>query len=451
MKNHDNNLLDLDRKYIWHPYTQMKDYKSRYHILIKKAKGMKIYDHRGRYYYDTISSWWCNILGHNIPRINRSIKKQIRKFEHVLFAGFTNKNAVILAQKLVKMTHPALEKVFYTDDGATSIEAALKLSYQYWQNIGIRTKKKFVFLDNSYHGDTIGAMSVSGASQFNNIFKELFFKSYNIPSPYCYRCPVKKKPLSCDHECLLPLKKLLKERAKEISGIILEPLIQGAGGMIIYPASYLDKLYDIVKKYQIHIILDEIAVGFGRTGKMFAYQHSGIRPDFICLSKALTNGTLPLGAVLTTRKVYDAFYGDYHENKTFFHGHTFTGNPISTGVALTTLDIIEKKNLLGRVESLSSLLNDLLTEKIKDIEYIGDLRQAGLVAAMEIVKDKQKKKLFPEKERIGWKVYLEGLKHNLILRPLGNVVYFYFPLTITASEIEIITSKFQDVMKKVFN
>ncbi len=450
MKNTEQNLLELDRKYIWHPYTQMKDYKDRYHILIKRAKGIKLFDHKGNYYYDTISSWWCNILGHNIPQINRVIKKQIKRFEHVLFAGFTNEPAIKLAQKLVEITHPALKKVFYSDNGSTSNEIALKLSYQYWQNNGIKSKKKFIFLENGFHGDTIGTMSVSGVSQFNNLFKPLFFKSYSIPSPYCYRCPINKDRNTCDHECLIPLKKLLKNKAKEISGIILEPIVQGAGGIIIYPASYLNKLYDIVKKHEIHIILDEIATGFGRTGKLFAYQYSkSLQPDFLCLSKSLTNGTLPLGVTLTTQKIYDAFYDDYSRNKTFFHGHTFTGNPISTSVALTTIDIIMKNNLVSRAKPLGAFLRKQLNEKLKTFKTVGDIRQIGLIAAIEFVKNKDKKTPFSSHERIGWKIFLEGLKHNLLLRPLGNVIYFYLPLTISFKEIELIINKFIKTLKNI--
>ena len=447
--NYYENLLKLDKKNIWHPYTQMKDYENQDHVLIKKAKGLKLYDFKNNYYYDTISSWWCNILGHNIPEINHSIQKQIKKFEHVLFAGFTNEPSIKLSEKLLSISHPVLQKVFFSDNGSTAVEVALKLSYQYWQNIGKNTRKSFIFLENGYHGDTIGAMSVSGVSQFNNVFKQLFYKAYSIPSPYCYHCPMRKSRETCDIECLQPLEKLLAKKASGIAGIILEPLVQAAGGMIIYPSTYLDKLYNIISKYKIHIILDEIAVGFGRTGKIFAYQYSDIKPDFVCVSKALTNGTLPLGVTLTTNDIYQAYYDDYLKFKTFYHGHTFTGNPISSSIALTTLNIIEKENLVEKGNIVSLYLRNKL-EKYKDFKYFGDIRQIGLIAAIEVVKDKKKTLDFPLKERIGWKIYLEGLRQNLLLRPLGNIIYFYLPLTTQKKDIDQILSRFDKVINNIF-
>ncbi len=443
-------LLSLDRKYLWHPYTQMKDYKERYHILIKRAKGLKLYDYSGKYYYDTISSWWCNILGHNIPEIRNAVNKQLKNLEHTLFAGFTNEPAILLSKILADITHKNLTKVFYSDNGSTAVEVALKISFQYWKNKGINTKEKFIFLENGYHGDTIGAMSVSGVSQFNNVFKPLFFKSYSIPSPYCYRCPYKKEPLKCNLECLEPLRKLLRKKSNEISGIVLEPLIQGAGGMIIYPAKYLDKLYTIVKKHKIHIILDEIATGFGRTGKLFAYEYSKIKPDFLCVSKALTNGTLPLSATLTSKRIYDAFYDNYKKGKTLFHGHTFTGNPIATTIAVTTLNIILKNNLIKKSQENIHYLHKKVKEYFLNSDFIGDIRMQGFVVALEFVKNKEKKIPFDAEERIGWKIYLEGLKNNLLLRPLGNVIYFYLPLTITKKEIDDILSKTVTTIRKVF-
>jgi len=444
-------LLEKDRKYIWHPYTQMKDYEKRYHILVKKAKGIKLYDYKRKWYYDTISSWWCNILGHNIPEINRAIKKQIKNFEHTLFAGLTNEPAIKLAERIIKLTDKNLTRVFYSDNGSTAVEVALKLSFQYWKNKGYKKKEKFIFLENGYHGDTIGAMSVSGVSQFNNIFKPLFFKAYSIPSPYCYRCPFGKEREKCNFECLKPLERLLKKREKEISAIILEPLVQAAGGMIVYPEEYLNRLYNIVKNFNIHIILDEIAVGFGRTGKMFAYQYSKIKPDFLALSKALTNGTIPLSITLTTEKIYKAFYADYNKNKTFFHGHTFTGNPIATSVANATLDIIENENLIEKSQPIINYLHLQVEENFRDYKFIGDIRKKGFIIGMEIVKDKKKKEIYPLQKRIGWKIYLEGLKYNLILRPLGNVIYYYLPITIKRKEIDDIIRRTRVVLNNIFN
>lgn len=439
-------LLSIDKKYVWHPYTQMKDYENRKPILIDRAKGVKLYDASGKFYYDIISSWWCNILGHNRPEINKAIAKQLRHFEHTLFAGFTNKPAIQLADKLIGITHPNLQKVFYADNGSTANEVALKMSFQYWKNKGAAGKESFIFLENGYHGDTIGAMSVSGVSQFNNVFKPLFFKAHQIPSPYCYYCPFSKQPGRCDFECLAPLEKLLQDKADEIAAIIIEPLMQGAGGIIIYPPEYLNRLYDIVKKYDIHIILDEVATGFGRTGKMFAYEHTRLVPDFLCVSKALTNGTLPLSAVITTNAVYNAFYDDYSKNKTFFHGHTYTGNPISCSAAVATLDVLEKSKLIEKSKDKIEYLNKLV-KPLERMPHIGEVRQLGFIVAFEIVLDKERKTRFLAEKRIGWNLYLEGLKNNLILRPLGDVVYLYLPLTVTKKELNDIIARLSKTLR----
>ncbi|MFH0926225.1 MAG: adenosylmethionine--8-amino-7-oxononanoate transaminase [bacterium] len=304
---------DLD--YIWHPYTQMKDCEGFPPILIERAKGIKLYDPKGNFYYDTISSWWCNIHGHNHPSIRKAIKNQLNQLEHVIFAGFTHKPAILLSESLVNITPKNLTKIFFSDNGSTAVEVALKLSFQYWQNVGEKKRQRFICLDRGYHGDTIGAMSVSGESAFTQPFLPLLFQTYRIPSPYCYRCPVNKERSSCKIECLRPLEKLLEDKHQEICAIILEPLVMAAGGMIIYPKEYLEGVYQLAKRYNVHLIVDEIATGFGRTGKMFACDYTDILPDFMCLSKGLTAGYLPLGVTLTTNEVYNAFYADYSEKK----------------------------------------------------------------------------------------------------------------------------------------
>jgi len=344
--------IKKDLKYIWHPYTQMKDCKKFPPILIERAKGIKLYDNKGNSYYDTISSWWCNIHGHNHPKLNKAIKDQLNDFEHVLFAGFTHKPAIKLAEQLVEITPRNLTKVFFSDNGSTAVEVALKMSFQYWQNIGKNKKTKFLSLDSAYHGDTIGAMSVSGVDLFNKVFSPLFFKSFKVPSPYCYRCPVGKDKTNCNIECINFLEAILKKKSKEIAALILEPMVMAAGGMIIYPSAYLKGAAQLAKKYNVHLILDEVASGFGRTGKMFACEHAKVKPDFICLSKGITSGYLPFAATLTTSKVYQAFYADYKKNKTFYHGHTYTANPISCAVALASLKLYKKENTLKRVSEL---------------------------------------------------------------------------------------------------
>ena len=302
-----NTWLKKDLKYNWHPYTQMKDCRRFPPILIEKAKGIRLYDNKGKVYYDTISSWWCNVHGHNHPEIKKAINNQLKKLDHILFAGFTHKPAIELAEKLVSITPSNLTKVFYSDNGSAAVETALKMSFQYWQNIGRKKKTKFLSLDSAYHGDTVGAMSVSGVDLFNKAFSPLFFKSFKAPSPYCYRCPVGGDKSTCSIECINSLEAILKKKSKEIAALILEPMVMAAGGMIIYPHTYLKGAARLAKKYNIHLILDEVASGFGRTGKMFACEHAKVKPDFICLSKGITSGYLPFAATLTTSKIYNVF------------------------------------------------------------------------------------------------------------------------------------------------
>ncbi len=426
----------------------MKDTETDPPILIAKAKGIKLYDAKGNFYYDTISSWWCNVHGHNHPRIKKAIKKQLDLFEHVLFAGFTHKPAILLAEKLISIAPEGLAKVFFSDNGSTSVETALKMSFQYWQNIGKREKIKFVSLDYGYHGDTIGAMSVGGIDLFNKVFSPLFFKSFKVCSPYCYRCPAGKHRSSCQIDCIKPLENLLKKKNSEIAAVILEPLVMAAGGMIIYPKEYLQKTADLAKKYNVHLILDEVATGFGRTGKMFACEYAKIKPDFMCLAKGITSGNLPLAATLTTKKIYRAFYARYNQGKTFYHGHTFTANPISCAAALESLRIFEDEGTLERVRQLSKLFQDRL-ERFKSLSIVGDIRKIGMIGALELVKDKKSKRPYGFKERIGYKIYKEGLNRHLILRPLGNVIYLFLPLSVKRQELEYVIESIHSILRKI--
>lgn len=440
--------ITKDLKYIWHPYTQMKDCRRLPPILIEKARGIKLYDNRGNFYYDTISSWWCNVHGHNHPKINAAIKKQLNSLEHVLFAGITHKPAIILAEKLIELAPSNLVKIFFSDNGSTSVEVALKMSFQYWHNIGKRDKTKFVSLDYGYHGDTVGTMSVSGVDLFNEVFKPLFFSSFKVPSPYCYRCPLKKEQETCNIDCIKPLEELLKDKNEEICAIILEPLVMAAGGMIIYPKEYLKRVDALVKKYKVHLIVDEVATGFGRTGKMFACEHVMIQPDFMCLSKGITSGYLPLGVTLTTDKIYYAFYADHKEKKTFYHGHTYTANPLSCSAAIASLEIFRQEDVINNIKELTPILNDGL-KNISRLDCIGDVRSIGMIGAMEMVKDRQKKTPFKFEERMGLKIYQRGLKRNLLLRPLGDIIYLFLPFCIKKKELQIVLDRCYGVIKEV--
>ncbi len=440
--------LKKDLEYVWHPYTQMKDCRKVPNLLINSARGVKLYSEEGHIYYDTISSWWCNVHGHNHPKIKKAICNQLDSLDHILFAGLTHKPAISLAEKLISLAPVNLTKVFFSDNGSTAVEVALKMSFQYWQNSGAARKKRFVSLDMGYHGDTIGAMGVSGVDLFNKIFSPLFVPSFKVPSPYCYRCPQKKERDSCNIDCVKPLESLCRKKASQIAAIILEPMVMAASGMIIYPKEYLIKVAQLAKRYNIHLILDEVATGFGRTGKMFALEHAAVEPDSLCLSKGLTSGYLPLAVTLTTDKVYQAFYGDYEERKTFFHGHTFTANPISCSAALASLSIFEEEATLEKIRKIIPFFHRQM-DKFRDFHLVGDVRYLGLIAAIELVKNKKTKEGFSFEKRIGFQAYQLGLKEHLILRPLGNVIYLFLPLCVSKGELEEIISRVYTVVKSL--
>lgn len=440
--------IKRDLKYIWHPYTQMKDCRNVPPILIKRAKGLKLYDEYGRYYYDTISSWWCNVHGHNHPKINRAIREQLESLEHVLFAGFTHKNAIILAEKLIAIAPGNLTKVFFSDNGSTAVETALKLSFQYWRNHGKTRKTKFLSLDSGYHGDTIGTMSVSGVDLFSGIFSPLFFKSFKAPSPYCYRCPMGKNRSGCSIDCIKPAEDILRKHSEDIAAVILEPLVMAAGGMIIYPKEYLEKMASLAEKYNVHLILDEVATGFGRTGKMFACDHTRVKPDFMCLSKGITAGYLAMGATLTTDDIYKAFYADYGERKTFYHGHTYTANPVSCSAAVANLEIFEEEKPLAKLKGLIREFHRKLDE-FNGLDAVGDVRHMGMIGAVELVKDKVSQRPFGVNERIGLEIYKNGLAKNLVLRPLGNIIYFFLPLCTKPGELDYILTTTRRILKEI--
>lgn len=428
-------LVEKDLKYIWHPFTQMKDYETEEPIIIDRGKGIYIYDLKGNKYIDGISSWWVNTLGHSNKRLNKALIKQAEKIEHVLLAGFSHEPAIELAERLVKLMPQELCKVFYSDNGSTSVEVALKMAYQYQTQIGKPEKTKFVALKNSYHGDSIGAVSVGGVDLFHKVYKPLLFEVYQADSPYCYRCPCGANKENYNIECLKSMEKILDKHHKEIAGVIVEPLVQGAGGFIIYPAEYLKRLRDLCDEYDVLLIDDEVAMGFGRTGKMFAFEHADIVPDIVCLAKGITAGYMPLAVTIAKEKIYQAFYDDYEKFKTFYHGHSFTGNPLAAAVAVENLKILEEQNipysLASKIEKLQSSVR-----KLEELDCVGDVRGIGMIAAVEIVKNKETKEAHSFEERIGVKISKEALKRGAILRPIGNILYFMPPYVITEDEIE---------------
>ena len=442
-------LLEDDLKYIWRPFTQMKSLEKDENkpIIIKKGKGIYLEDIDGNKYIDAVSSWWVNTLGHSNKRINKTITKQLKKIEHVIFGGFSHEPVIEFSKKLVSLMNNKLTKVFFSDNGSTAVEVALKMAYQYHVLKGNPQKRKFVALKNSYHGDTLGAVSVGGVDMYHKLYKPLLFEIEQAESPYCYRCPMGCERNTCKIDCLLSIEKILEKDANNIAGVIIEPLVQAAGGMIMYPAEYITKLRSICDKYNVLLIDDEVAMGFYRTGKLFAYEHAGIVPDIICCAKGITAGYMPLSVTVTTDEIYSAFYDDDVDGyKTFYHGHSYTAYPLALSVALENLKILEEMKIEEYLKPKISKFSKEL-EKFHSHKNVGDIRQTGMICAIELVKDKQTKEPFSYEDGIGKKIYLEGLKLGAILRPMWNCIYFITPYIITEKEIEKLT----DIAFKALN
>lgn len=450
-------LEEWDKKYIWHPFTQMKDWISESNLIIERGKGSYLYDIHGNRYLDGVSSLWVTVHGHRKKEIDNAIKAQLKKVAHSTLLGLSNVPAVELAKRLVEIApkagvgrqgsgvrkrnselptpNPHLAKVFYSDSGSTSVEIALKIAFQYWQNKGSKEKTKFLTFKNAYHGDTIGSVSLGGMDLFHEIYRPLLFQTIQVNSPYCYRCHLGKEYPSCKIVCLKKVEGAIKKNKNEIAALVIEPLVQGAAGMLNQPEGFLKELRRICTKHNILMIADEVATGFGRTGKMVACEHEGVIPDIMCVAKGITGGYLPLAATLTTQDVYDAFLADYKEFKTFFHGHTYTGNPLACAAAIANLDLFEKERTLEDLQPKISALEEELT-KFRKLPHVGDIRQKGFMAGVEMVKDKETKAPYPIEKRMGHRVILEARKRGAILRPLGNVIVLMPPLSIKEAELK---------------
>lgn len=450
------NLIQKDRKYIWHPFTQMKDWQTEDFPVIDRGEGCYLIDIEGQKYLDGVSSLWCSVFGHRVKEIDKAIKKQLEKIAHTTFLGLTHPMAIELAEKLIAIAPKGLARVFYSDSGSEAMEIALKMAYQYWQQRGQPQKKKFAKLTNAYHGDTIGSVSLGGIGLFHQIYKPLLFETLEIPSPYRYRWPL--PPMGKDgfgtdlrsvsdptsagkqdwervkKESLEIMETVLRENQGEIAALVMEPLMQGAAGMIDQPQGYISRARELTRKYNTLLIFDEVATGFGRTGKMFAADHEGVTPDIMAVAKGLTGGYLPLAATLTTEEVYDAFLGEYEEFKTFFHGHTYTANPLACAAAIATIDLFHKDRTLEKLQPKIRLIKDRLKDFYK-LKAVGDIRQCGTMIGIELVRDKKTKKEFEPKEKIGVRVIELARKKGAILRPLGPVIVLMPPLAMTEREL----------------
>ena len=429
-------LQKRDLAHIWHPCSQMKDYETLPPIIVDHGKGSYLYAADGTAYLDIISSWWCNLLGHCNPKINAAITKQLESLEHVIFVNFTHEPAIKLCEELVKVLPKGLNKFNFADNGSSSVEIALKIAFQYQLQTGHPEKQRFMCLSEGYHGETIGALSVGSMDLFAQMYKPMMMNNIHVQAPDCYRCPFNKDREHCQCECFKFAEEEFAKHAKETAAIIVEPIVQGCAGMRIYPALYLQKLRKLCDEYGVLLIADEIATGFGRTGKMFACNHADITPDIMCISKALTGGYLPMAIVCTTDKIYDAFYDDYNKGKQFMHSHTYAGNPIGCATALAVLNIMKEENILKNAAQKAKYFHAALDATFGKHKNIGEIRHIGLINAMELVTDKEHKTGFDGSLRIGYAIYKKALTHGLLLRPLGNVIYFNPALNIAKEDMD---------------
>jgi len=427
-------IIQRDLSVLWHPCTQMKDHETLPLIPIRRGEGVWLEDFDGKRYIDAISSWWVNLFGHANPRINAAVREQLDLLEHVILAGFSHEPVIQLSERLIALTQPDLTHCFYADNGSAGIEVALKMSFHYWRNQGLLQKTKFVTLQDSYHGETLGTLAVGDVALYKEIYAPLLMQSLVAPSPAgCYADPGESYEDYARRQ-FESMAALLEKQGHEIAAVIVEPLVQCAGGMRMYHPIYLTLLRQACDQYNVHLIADEMAVGFGRTGTMFACEQANITPDFLCLSKGLTGGYLPLAVVLTSDEIYQAFYDDYTTLKAFLHSHSYTGNPLACRAALATLDIFEQDNVIENNRKLAQIMDEA-TRPLQQHPHIGEVRQQGMILAMEMVKDKAKREAYPWQERRGLQVYQYALKKGALLRPLGNVIYFMPPYVITPEQI----------------
>jgi adenosylmethionine-8-amino-7-oxononanoate transaminase len=446
-------LINDDKKYVWHPFTQMADWVKddpTPPLLIERAKGNYLYDIDGKKYFDGVSSLWVTLHGHRKKEVDAAVKRQLAKVAHTTFLGLAHEPAVQLARELVEIAPKNLSRVFYSDNGSTSVEIALKMAYQYWQQTGRKEKNTFLSLRNAYHGDTIGSVSVGGMDLFHAKFRPLLFKALFAPSPYCLRCKHRTRPteykerakdfdvhtarMGCDGACLKETAALLRQNRKTLVAFVAESVMQGAAGMLLMPPGYLKKIEQLCRQNGVLLICDEVATGFGRSGKMFAVEHEGVRPDFMCLSKGLSAGYLPLAVTLTTEHIYKGFLGKQEEFKTFYHGHTYTANPLACAAALANLEIFRKeKTVAGLPAKVRHLRRELAA--LAELPWTAEIRNFGLMTGIELMQDPATGKDFPEQDKVGARICAACRPRGLIIRPLGNVIVLMPPLSITPVEI----------------
>ena len=429
-------LKDWDRAHVWHPFTPMADWEASDPLVIERAEGVYLYDDRGRRYLDGVGSLWCNVHGHRHPALDEALRAQVDRVAHTTLLGLTHPTAAELARRLVERAPGGLTRVFFSDDGATAVEVALKMAFQYWRQKDDPEPRRtrFVALGGAYHGDTLGDVSIGGVDRFHAMFEPLLFPALRAPIPHCYRCPLGLERPACGIACLDELERLLETHPGEVAAVVVEPLVQGAAGMIVHPEGYLRGLREACTRHRTLLIADEVAVGFGRTGTFFACEREGVAPDLLCLAKGLTGGYLPMAATLANEEVYAAFRGTATEGKTFYHGHTYGGNPLGAAVALASLKVFDDEATLERLRPKVDLLAVRLQE-IAALPHVGDVRQSGLLAGIELVADRATKAPFPWADQVGARVCQRARDFGLLIRPLGDVLVVMPPLAIAEEQL----------------
>jgi adenosylmethionine-8-amino-7-oxononanoate aminotransferase len=440
-----------DVEHLWHPFTQMAEYAAADRLVVESAQGHYLVDDRGRHLFDATSALWCNLLGHRVPEIDAAVREQLGRVAHSTLLGATHPAAAELARRLVEIAPAGLTHVFFSDDGATAVEAALKIAFQYrllTRGEDAAAQARFLSIDNAYHGDTLGAAAVGGVALFHETFRPILLPTLRVPAPYCYRCPQGRTPGDCPIDRAEDVEAALAREEGRVCAVILEPGVQAAAGMIPLPEGFLRRVAEAARRHGALLILDEVATGFGRTGTMFACEKEGVVPDLLCVAKGLTGGYLPVAATLATDAVYQAFLGRYSEYRHFFHGHTYTGNPLGCAAALATLRLLEERGLVARVAEKSAVLRDALNP-VAAHPHVGDVRVTGLMAGIELVADRAARAPFPAAERVGHRVGLAMRERGVFARPLGDVMVLMPPLTTTAEELRMLAATLQAALADV--
>jgi adenosylmethionine-8-amino-7-oxononanoate aminotransferase len=427
-------LVEADRKNLWHPFTQMEEWLAEEPVVIDSADGVHLVDTLGNRYLDGVSSLWCNVHGHRVPEIDAAVKAQLERVAHTTLLGLASTASIECAEELLRWTPKGLTRVFFSDAGATAVEIALKIAYQHHQLRGDTARTEFVGLRGAYHGDTIGSVSLGGVDLFHRIFKPLLFDVHHAPQPYCYRCPLSKRWPECGMACADEVERILEQRAGKVAALVLEPLVQGADGMITQPPGYVRRMRELCDRHGVLLVCDEVATGFGRTGRMFAVEHEGVVPDLMTVAKGISGGYLPLAATLATERIFESFLGPFESQRTFFHGHTYTGNPLACAASIASMRLFRDKGIVqalpGKVAALTRAL-----APAAELAHVGEVRQRGLMVGIELVRDRATKEEYAYGVRAGHRVCVEARAMGAILRPLGNVVVLMPPLGMTEAQL----------------